>query len=105
MKTLQEIRDELKMIREYHFALSLAGNGAEILVSNDIKRLMESYSRMVKDAPNPVQRAYQGLYEIGCTQKELAAEWGVTEKYVQILNKRLLLYLQRRLEGVASVKI
>ena len=96
MKTLQEIREELKMIREYHFALSSAGNGAEILVPSDIARLMESCSRMVKGAPKPVQRAYRGLYERGCTQKALAAEWGVTEKYVQILNKRLLLYLQRQ---------
>lgn len=95
MKTLQEIRDELKMIREYHFALSSAGNDAEILVPNDIARLMESYFRAVKSAAKPVQRAYRGLYENGYTQKALAAEWGVTEKYVQILNKRLLLYLQK----------
>lgn len=95
MKSLQEIRDELKMIREYHFALSSAGNGAEILVPSDIARLMESYSCAVKDAPKPVQRAYRGLYERGCTQKALAAEWGVTENYVQILNKLLLLYLQK----------
>ena len=94
MKTLQELRDELKMIREYYFALSSAANGAEILVPNDIARLMESYSRMVKGAQKPVWRAYRGMYERGCTQKALAAEWGVTEKYVQILNKRLLLFLQ-----------
>ena len=94
MKTLQELRDELKMIREYYFALSSVGKGLEILVPSDIKRLMESYSRMMKDAPKPVWRAYRGMYERGCTQKALAAEWGVTEKYVQILNKRLLLFLQ-----------
>ena len=80
MKTLQEIRDELKMIREYYFALCSAGNGAEILVPNVIARLMESYSRAVKDAPKPVQRAYRGLYERGCTQKALAAEWGALRK-------------------------
>ena len=62
MKTLQEIRDELKMIREYYFALSSAANGAEILVPNDIARLMESYSRMVKGAQKPVWRAYRGLF-------------------------------------------
>lgn len=28
------------------------------------------------------------------TKKEYAAERGVTEKYIQILNKRLLLFLQ-----------
>ena len=54
MKTLQEIRDELKMIREYYFALCSAGNGAEILVPNVIARLMESLFRALKDASKPV---------------------------------------------------
>lgn len=94
MKNLQEIRAELKMIREYYFAFKSAEKGAEILVPDDIKRLMDNYSRAVKSAPKPIQRAYRGLYERGLTQKALSAEWGVTEKYVQILNKRLLLYLQ-----------
>ncbi len=93
MKNLQEIRAELKIIREYHFALKTAEKGVEILVPNDIKRLMENYLLAVKSAPKPIQRAYRGLYENGLTQKALAAEWGVTEKYVQILNKRLLFYL------------
>ncbi len=94
MKNLQEIRAELKMIREYHLAFKSAEKGAEILVPDDIKRLMDNYSRAVKSAPKTIQRAYRGLYERGLTQKALSAEWGVTEKYVQILNKRLLLYLQ-----------
>ena len=96
MKNLQEIREELKLVREYHFALKSAEKGAEILVPDDIKRLMEKCSRAVKSAPKPIQRAYRGLYERGLTQKALAAEWDVTEKYVQILNKRLLLYLQNQ---------
>ncbi len=94
MKNLQEIREELKLVREYHFALKSAEKGAEILVPADIRQLMENYSLAVKSAPKPVQRVYRGLYENGLTQKALAAELGVTEKYVQILNKRLLLYLQ-----------
>ena len=94
MKNLQEIREELKLVREYHFALSSAEKGVEILVPEDIRRLMENQSLAVKRAPKPIQRAYSGLYERGCTQRVLAAEWGVTEKYVQILNKRLLLYLR-----------
>ncbi len=94
MKSLQEIREELKIIRKYNFALNSVEKGAEILIPDDIRRLMEKYSLAVKSASKPVQRAYHGLYERGCTQKALAAEWGVTEKYMQILNKRLLLYLQ-----------
>ncbi len=96
MKNLQEIRAELKIIREYHFALKTAEKGVEILVPADVKWFMEHYSLAVKSAPKPVQRVYRGLYERGLTQKALAAEWDVTEKYVQILNKRLLLDLQKK---------
>ncbi len=94
MKNLQEIREELKLVREYNFAFRSAEKGAEVIIPVEIKELLERYAQAVKGAPKPVQRAYRGLYEKGCTQKALAAEWGVTEKYVQILNKRLLLYLQ-----------
>ncbi len=94
MKNLQEIREELKLVREYNFALRSAEKGAKIIIPSEIKALLERYVDAVKDAPKPVQRAYSGLYEKGCSQRTLAAEWGVTEKYVQILNKRLLLFFQ-----------
>ena len=94
MKNLQEIRAGLKMIREYHFAFRSAEKGVEILVPAGVKRLMDNYSRAIESASKPVRRVYRGLYENGLTQKALAAEWGVTEKYVQILNKRLLLHLE-----------
>ena len=94
MKNLQEIRAGLKMIREYHFAFRSAEKGVEILVPADIKRFVENYFRAIESASKPLRRVYRGLYESGLTQKALAAEWGVTEKYVQIFNKRLLLYLQ-----------
>ena len=96
MKDLQELREELKIIREYNFALHSAERGAQVLIPREIKGRMEQYALALKSAPKPVQRAYSGLYEKGYTQKALAMEWGVTEKYVQILNKRLLLYFQRQ---------
>ena len=94
MKDLQEIREELKIIREYNFALHSAERGAQVLIPREIKMRMEQYALALKGAPKPVQRVYSGLYEKGYTQKTLATEWDVTEKYVQILNKRLLLYFQ-----------
>jgi len=99
MKNLQEIREELKLVREYNFALQSAEKGAEVVIPSEIKALLERYVVAVKGAPKPVQRAYSGLYERGMTQSSLASEWGVTEKYVQILNKRLLLYLQSYGQG------
>lgn len=96
MKNLQTIREELKLVREYNFALRSAEKGAQVMIPPEMKALMRKYAHAVQGAPKPVQRVYSGLYEKGMTQKALAGEWGVTEKYVQILNKRLLLYLQSR---------
>ena len=39
MKNLQEIRDELKMIRECHFVLSSAENDVKILVPSVFGRM------------------------------------------------------------------
>lgn len=99
MKNLQEIREELKLVREYYSAFRSADIGAVVFIPQEIQERIKYYSRALKDAPKPVQRAYGGLYERGLTQKALAEEWGVTEKYVQILNKRLLLYLQSYGQG------
>ncbi len=56
-------------------------------------QLLAYYNAAIQTAPRPVQRLWQDMYFAGTnpTQKQLAKQWGVTEKYVQILNKRLLI--------------
>ena len=58
----------------------LSGNGGRI------------YNRL--GASPEAKTVFDELYVKAKTQKAYAAERGVTEKYIQILNKRLLLYLQ-----------
>ena len=54
----------------------------------------EEYIAASEQAPKRLKTVFDELYVLAKTQKAYAAERGVTEKYIQILNKRLLLYLQ-----------
>lgn len=69
MKNLQEIRDELKMIRECHFVLSSVENDVKILVPSVFMRLTDRYFHTVIGVSKPVQRLYRGCYFI-CKSKE-----------------------------------
>ena len=55
-------------------------------------QLLADYNTAIQTAPRPVQRLWQDMYLAGTnpTQKQLAEQWCVTEKYVQILNTRLV---------------
>ena len=50
--------------------------------------------KALEQAPKRLKTVFDEMYVKAKTQKAYAAERGVTEKYIQILNKRLLLYLQ-----------
>ncbi len=52
-------------------------------------QLLAYYNAAIQTAPRPVQRLWQYMYFAGTnpTQKQLAKQWCVTEKYVQILKR------------------
>lgn len=56
--------------------------------------MAESYLTVSEQIPKRLKTVFDELYVKAKTQKAYAAERGVTEKYIQILNKRLLLFLQ-----------
>ena len=94
MKTLSEIRTDLKHIRLYHRYRQKISHPSKIIVIPNLKNSLKIYANTIKTARKPLQRTYDGLYIRVLTQKALALEWGVTEKYIQILNKRLILLFQ-----------
>jgi len=55
---------------------------------------IELYEKHIVNAPKRLQDVYNELYRQGKAQKIVAIEWHVTEKYIQILNKRLIVYFQ-----------
>lgn len=99
MKSLEQIRKELKQIREaFRYGLKLEQFGC-VTYPKNFKAMAETYIAASEQAPKRLKTVFDELYVHAKTQKIYAAERGVTEKYIQILNKRLLLYLQSSTAG------
>ena len=96
MRTLEEIREDLKNIRYYYARKEYYKNVISVnnIPIKDWKANINLYVNASKKAPRRLKDAFEGLYLGNNTQKQLASQWEVTEKYIQILNKRLIVYLQ-----------
>lgn len=98
MKTLQEIRKDLKEIRYYYTRKNLFDEGCKIVGSSYVTEKAKQYAEAVKEVPPKLYDLYINLYVKGATQEGLALEMSYTPEYIQMLNKRLLLFLQMRLK-------
>lgn len=95
MKTIDEIRYDLKCVR-WHYPRPNCFNSPSWYWDRDFDELDEiqkSFENAVKAAPKLLREVYDGMYRNGKTQKEIAIERNVSEKYIQILHKRLILFL------------
>ena len=97
MLTLQQIRDDLKDIRYYYSRKEAFENGFRMIGSNDIVGKAKRYNTAVQSAPTRLYDIYVGLYARNLTQEALSVELCYTPEYIQILNKWLLLFLQKTL--------
>ena len=94
LKTERQLRFELSVIKWYY--TQLAQGKTNVMVSDrrlpNFPQLLADYSAAIQTAPRPVQRLWLDMYLPGTntTQKQLANQWRVTEKYVQILHSRLV---------------
>ena len=102
MITLNEIREDLKDIRYYYLrkdmfdeAYAYTGKG------NDITDKVERYNEaMRKDSPKLFD-LYYCLYIKNHTQESLSDKLGYTPEYIQVLNKKLLKFLQSAIKESA----
>ena len=94
LKTERQIRFELSVIKWYYTQLAQGKTNVKVSDSRlpNFPQLLVDYNAAIQTAPRPVQRLWQDMYLAGInpTQKQLAEQWCVTVKYVQILNKRLV---------------
>ena len=94
LKTERQIRFELSVIKWYYTQLAQGKTNVKVSDSRlpNFPQLLADYNAAIQTAPRPVQRLWQDMYLSGTnfTQKQLANQWCVTEKYVQILHSRLV---------------
>lgn len=98
MISLSEVRRYLHDVKEFYDMDIKNVIAIGSVPIKEYRKYIERYNILLNSAPEKLKQVFYGLYVNPRTQKALAKEWQVTEKYIQILNKRLLLYLQSVLE-------
>ena len=99
--TLNEIRQQLKTIRLYHTNKARFSAAFDTLPHN-VTELAKQYADMMKGAPLDLYFVYYELYVKGLTQESAAEEMNFCTEYIRQKNKRLLLFLQQKIDEEAS---
>lgn len=97
MLTLETIRADLKEIRYYYMRESQFNTAFEQVASNAILEKVQRYSEAVKSAPIKLYDLYINLYTKNYTQEAFAIELSYSPQHVQVMHKKLLLFLREEL--------
>ena len=95
MKEKSVIIKRLKLVKMYNHLQRRLKKGEEILLSDEEKTAIESSDSRILDAPLLLRQVYEQIYHRDKTQKALADDLGVTERYVRKLHKQMVEHLQR----------
>ena len=94
---LEEIREDLKVVRYYYTRKKAFDEAGRAVGVNKVVEKVRRYNEMVRSASPLLYDIYNGLYVRNLTQEGFSLELCCTPEYVQILNKRLLVFLQKEI--------
>ena len=94
--TLNEIRQQLKTIRLY-YTNKARFSAAFNTLPHTVKELADKYAAIVSTAPLDLYYIYFELYVKGLTQEATAEDLNYSTEYIRQKNKKLLLFLQSKL--------
>lgn len=92
--TLATIREDLKDIRYYYMRKDVFDKGFSTTGENIIIQKVHKYNNAIKQASPKLYDLYVSLYIECHTQESLSDKLGFTPEYIQMLNKKLLKFLQ-----------
>ncbi|MEG2450879.1 MAG: helix-turn-helix transcriptional regulator [Clostridia bacterium] len=95
MKTLNEIREDLKDIRYYYICKKLIDEVSKTVENTAVIEIIAKYNAAIKVACSRDYVLYTSLYIKGLTQESVAEQLGYSPDYVQRMHKKLLLFLQK----------
>ena len=98
MLPLKMIREDLREIRYYYSRKKVFDTAVQGIAVNAVYQKVNKYNEIMKTAPPKLFDLYVSLYVNNYTQEGLAYELNYTPEYVQMLNKRLLLFLQSKID-------
>lgn len=97
MMTLAQIREDLKDVRYYYSRKSMFEEAVKTVGGNNVTEKVLKYNDAVRTAPPRLYDLYVSLYVKNFTQEGLSIELNYTPEYIQMQNKKLLLFLQSKL--------
>ena len=95
--TLNEIIKDLKEIRYYYLRKKMFDEAFESTGVNTVVEKVKKYNALAVTATPKLYDLYVSLYIRNHTQESLSDELGYTPEYMQMLNKRLLKFLQEKI--------
>ena len=98
MLSLPKIRSDLKDIRYYYSRKEMFDKAFQVTGANEIIAKVQIYNSAVKSASPKIYDIYVSLYLNNNTQEALSAELNYTPEYIQMLNKKLLKFLQENIK-------
>ncbi len=98
MLTLKKIREDLKEVRYYYARKEIFDSAIGGIGVNAVMDKVKKYNTAVQSAPPDLYDLYICLYVKNNTQEGLAMDLGYTPEYIQMRNKKLLLFLQSYLK-------
>ena len=104
MLSLTVIREDLKDIRYYYMRKEVFDSASSKTGVNIVISKVSKYNNAIQKASPKLYDLYVSLY-IDChTQESLSDKLGYTPEYVQMLNKKLIKFLQSELSGDMEVR-
>ena len=94
--SFEEFRKKMKRMKNFYYWYNIAVNKygfTKFVTTKEFDDFFAWVNKTIKGAPKLLQNSYENLYVLAKTQKAYANERNVTEKYIQILHKRMLVYL------------
>jgi len=101
MKTLKEIREDLKEVRYYYANQKTFDTATEIAEIEAIKKI-DLYNQIMGKAPLKLVELYIMLYVNNNSQSTLAYDKDCSPHYIQMQNNKLCYFLQKEINKAGN---
>lgn len=98
MKTIDEIREDLRNIR-YYYTRKKQFDKMRYLVKHEIVVTVDIYNFAIKSASVVLYDLYMSLYVFNGTLESVAEDWDVSFSYIRKINTQLIDFFQANIKS------
>ena len=98
MKTIKNVREDLKNIRYFYSRKELFEKASVSVGQNATFEIAQQYNEIICSAPPRLYDLYVSLYLQNNTQDSLSDKLGYTTEHISRLNGQLVKFLQKKFE-------